>query len=176
MTDHQPEVPEYPVAISYDQLRQPPDLSFVTDIRAIDSAIIRLWCTEAQFATLCAGDMRDYLSLETYVEEPYSWTIRVRSEEGVVGETMGSPQERCIRAWLDANRPDWRAEGIDIERIALEQAAMTVRTLYFLIRFYDILGEVRYHQDDGVFLSEMQQNDIRIEDIAILPPAPNNGG
>ena len=176
MTTNQPEAPEYPVGISYRQLRQPPDLSAVTAIDPKATAIIQLSRTEAQFATLCDGDIRDHLLLETHVQEPYNWHIRAGYEDALAWENFRSPQERCMRAWLALNRPDWSGDHGSILQLALSKDDMTVATLYFLIQFYDLLGDPWEYEDDNFFLQQMQEQNVRYQDFAIMPASPNSGG
>ena len=174
MTAPQTEAPEYPVGIPYRSLRQPPDLSAITAVAPINSTVIQLSCTEAQFADLCDGDIKDFLLLETHVQEPYSWTIRVGCEEGLAWENFRSPQERCIRAWLDVNYPDWSGNHDRILELALSKEDMSVATLYFLIMFYDLLGDPWEHEDDSFFLQQMQEQNVRYQDFALLPKARND--
>ena len=176
MTPNQPEAPEYPVGIPYRQLRQPPDLSAVKAIDPDASAIVQLSCTEAQFAALCDGDIRDYLLLETHVQEPYSWHIRVGYEEGLAWENFRSPQERCMRAWLAVNRPDWSGNHDSILQLALSKEDLTAATLLFLLEFYDLLGNPWEYEDDNFFLQQMQEQNVRYEDFALLPASPNSSG
>lgn len=168
------EAPKYQVAIPAHRLRQPPDLSAVTEIDQHATCIIRAWLTESEFGQICDGNIRNFLSLQTDV--PDGWDIFVGPEEATVGDNARSPQERCIIAWLNTNRPGWNPGAIVPSRLARYGDDITLPVLYFLMQFYDQLADPWEHEDDGFFLQQMAEHNIGYEDIAILPEALNVGG
>ena len=168
------EAPKYQVAIPAHRLRQPPDVSAVTAIDPNATCLIRGAFTEAEFARICDGNIRNFLSLECY--GPDDWTIHVGPEEALVGDNSRSPQERCIIAWLNSHRPGWDPGAIEPSRLARYGDDITLPVLYFLMDFYNLLADPWQHKDDDFFLQQMAEAGIGYEDIAILPEARNAGG
>ena len=164
-------IPKYPVAIPANRLRQPPDLSAVTDIDQHATCVIHAYLTESEFAQLCDGNIRNFLSLRT--EGPDSWDIFVGPEEATVGDNARSPQERCIIAWLNTHRPGWNPGAIVPSRLARYGDHITLPVLYFLMKFYDHFTDPWEHEDDGFFLQQMAEQNVAYDDIAILPEELN---
>ena len=167
------EVPKYQVAIPAQRLRQPLDVSALTTIDPTATCLIRGTFTEAEFARICDGNIRNFLSLECY--GPDDWTIHVGPEEALVGDNSRSPQERCIIAWLNTHRPGWDPGAIVPSRLARYGDDITLPVLYFLMDFYNLLTDPWEYEDDDFFLQKMAEEGIGYEDIAILPEALNVG-
>ena len=74
-----------------------------------------------------------------------------------------------MRAWLAVNRPDWTGDHHGILELALSKEDLTVATLHFLLEFYDLLGDPWEHEDDNFFLQQMQEQNVRYQDFALLP-------
>ena len=166
--------PKFPVAIPPHLLRQPPDITAVTNLDPHATCVIRAWLTETEFAQVCDGNIRNFLSLPT--DGPDGWDIFVGPEEALVGDNARSPQERCIIAWLNTHRPGWNPGAIDTFRLARHGDDITLPVLRFLMNFYNLLTDPWEHEDDGFFLQQMAEHNIGYEDIAILPEALNVGG
>ena len=109
--------------------------------------MIRARLTEAEFAQICDGNIRNSLSLPT--EGPDGWDIFVGPEEALVGDNARSPQERCIVAWLNTYRPGWDPGAIHPFRLARYGDDITLPVLHFLIAFYDLLTDPWEHEDDN---------------------------
>lgn len=171
-----PEPARYPVKIGFGALRNPPDVSALTAVNADLEFYLTGEFTEAEFAAISDRDLRHYLSLAT--DGPGSWTVRVGPEDALAGENNRSPQERCIAAWLKANRPDHDYIANPPATLALGWERITLPALYFLMDLFQYFYAPGEYPDDDTpwekpndrfLLERMEQAGIAYTDLADWP-------
>ena len=164
-----PETSRYPVKIAHHQLRQPPDLSALTDISPDLTFTVRGDVTPAEFSELCAGDIRLYLSLPTENDEEHGgWTIHIGPEEVSVFENSRSPQALCMSAWLRVYHPDYPCDRESLQKLAHDWDDLSLPVLYFLMQLYCWYTDLSAAPDAWA-LEQMAENGVAYTDFADVP-------